>query len=466
MKKAAKPLINDTFPTTNKHSPVCFEIPYHTTPYKWVDGDIYFCEENVNQIRNAIKNNIDKDPNYPDRIAKNLYKMKDKVLATTASLVNQDLKHLSNKNLLETFAKSFEQIGLMECFMSYRGTVQLAEALEEKVKQALAKKLNSLNMLEHLDNYFLILARPLKESIMIQYKNELPKAKLLLNKSNKSSIIKNLHVKYSWMGCCMFDGKHFTKKHFEEELQSIKQPQKLLKKYKKKRQDEKNKYDNLLQELSFTKDELQKIHQLQHWIFLRTYAKDNVSKAVADTMFILKEIAKRAEIPWLDIHYLIKKEIKTIFSLHPKELRSIIEKRKKRWGALVEDYKVTFFAEDLSAIEEKESLDQTDNLQGQIAAKGHVKGPVVLMNNASEIEKVKHGSILVTPMTTTDYTPILSKLKGLITDEGGITCHAAIVSRELNIPCIIGTRHATKLLKDGDNIILDANKGLVTILNN
>lgn len=64
-------------------------------------------------------------------------------------------------------------------------------------------------------------------------------------------------------------------------------------------------------------------------------------------------------------------------------------------------------------------------------------------------------------MTTTNFVPVLSKVSAIVTDEGGITCHAAIVSREMDIPCIIGTRIATKAFKSGDLLEVDANKGII-----
>lgn len=74
------------------------------------------------------------------------------------------------------------------------------------------------------------------------------------------------------------------------------------------------------------------------------------------------------------------------------------------------------------------------------------------------------GDILVTGMTTPDFLSAIRKSAGFVTDEGGITCHAAIVSRELKKPCIIGTKIATQILKDGDLVEVDANKGIVKIL--
>jgi len=68
-------------------------------------------------------------------------------------------------------------------------------------------------------------------------------------------------------------------------------------------------------------------------------------------------------------------------------------------------------------------------------------------------------------MTKPSITPYLSKVRGIITNDGGALCHASIISREMNIPCVIGTVHATEFLKDGDEVVLDANSGIIKKLN-
>ncbi|MFH1107037.1 MAG: phosphoenolpyruvate synthase [Candidatus Micrarchaeota archaeon] len=100
-------------------------------------------------------------------------------------------------------------------------------------------------------------------------------------------------------------------------------------------------------------------------------------------------------------------------------------------------------------------------LHGIRASPGIAWGPVKVMKDMSEITKVYAGDILVTRMTTPDFVPAMKKASGIVTDEGGATCHASIVSRELGIPCVVGTREATKKLKDGDIITVDAFRGVV-----
>jgi pyruvate,water dikinase len=94
---------------------------------------------------------------------------------------------------------------------------------------------------------------------------------------------------------------------------------------------------------------------------------------------------------------------------------------------------------------------------------GYAKGKIKVIKSSKDFNQFKQGNILVTSMTVPDYVPLMKKSAAIITDEGGISCHASIISRELKIPCIIGTKIATKIFKDGDLVEVDANKGIVII---
>ncbi len=100
-------------------------------------------------------------------------------------------------------------------------------------------------------------------------------------------------------------------------------------------------------------------------------------------------------------------------------------------------------------------------LQGSPASPGVASGPVKRIGNISDFSKLAKGDILVTEMTTPDMVPVMKRAAAIVTDTGGLTSHAAIVSRELGIPCIVGTREATKKLKDGDVVTVDATSGKV-----
>jgi len=98
-------------------------------------------------------------------------------------------------------------------------------------------------------------------------------------------------------------------------------------------------------------------------------------------------------------------------------------------------------------------------LQGQGAAPGIASGNVVIIRDVRDIGKVKEGDILVTRMTNPDMVPAMRKVAAIITDEGGMTCHAAIVSRELGTPAVVGTKNATNLLNNGQLVTVDGEKG-------
>lgn len=104
-------------------------------------------------------------------------------------------------------------------------------------------------------------------------------------------------------------------------------------------------------------------------------------------------------------------------------------------------------------------------IKGMPTYQGRVQGKVrIILDPSAEGKKFKEGMVLVASMTTPDFVALIKRAKAIVTDEGGLLCHAAIVSREFKKPCIIGTKIATQVLKDGDLVEVDANKGLVKIL--
>ena len=98
-------------------------------------------------------------------------------------------------------------------------------------------------------------------------------------------------------------------------------------------------------------------------------------------------------------------------------------------------------------------------IKGQGAAPGTASGKVVIIRDVRDTGKVKEGDILVTKMTNPDMVPAMRKVAAIVTDEGGMTCHAAIVSRELGTPAVVGTKNATNVLKNDQVVTVDGEKG-------
>ena len=92
---------------------------------------------------------------------------------------------------------------------------------------------------------------------------------------------------------------------------------------------------------------------------------------------------------------------------------------------------------------------------------GTIQGPACVVIDRDNLLKLKEGDILVTPMTDPEFISVAHLISGLITDRGGLLCHAAILARELNLPCIVGCKNATQQIKDGEWIQLDSRTGIV-----
>jgi pyruvate, water dikinase len=122
------------------------------------------------------------------------------------------------------------------------------------------------------------------------------------------------------------------------------------------------------------------------------------------------------------------------------------------------------FEKFVNQIKKDASKNIIDNFSGLTASVGKVIGKVRVIMKSSQFNKFKKGEILITSMTTPDFVPAMKKALAVVTDEGGLTCHAAIISRELNVPCIVGTKIATEVLKDGDLVEVNANHGIIRII--
>jgi pyruvate, water dikinase len=114
------------------------------------------------------------------------------------------------------------------------------------------------------------------------------------------------------------------------------------------------------------------------------------------------------------------------------------------------------------SLAEPESERGAELVRGLGAAPGIASGPVRVIAMLADADRLAEDEVLVTHMTAPDWVPLMRKAAAIVTDSGGMTCHAAIVSRELGIPCVVGTAEATKVLRDGELVTVDAGEGAVT----
>ncbi|MDB5204652.1 MAG: hypothetical protein JWP09_680 [Candidatus Taylorbacteria bacterium] len=204
-----------------------------------------------------------------------------------------------------------------------------------------------------------------------------------------------------------------------------------------------------------------------------THLQDNRKDRVLrmNTLFyeLIEEVAERKAIESHLIFYFTPREVISLFEGEKIDM-DVIEKRSKE-GVLSIFANGTYFTID-AELYKKLSWDKNffkdegnvTEIKGSVAFRGIVRGVVEVLRTVEDIKKFKSGSILVANQTTPEFVPAMKKAAAIITDQGGITCHAAIISRELKLPAVIGTKIATKVLKDGDVVEVDANTGVVKII--
>jgi phosphohistidine swiveling domain-containing protein len=180
---------------------------------------------------------------------------------------------------------------------------------------------------------------------------------------------------------------------------------------------------------------------------------------------LLAEISNRLKLTRHQVQFMLMDEVKdALINNKPISKKELAERLKECVMYTERGFEKIYTGKMLKKITAgiKREIDQSlKEISGQTAQPGYAKGIVKLIFRAKDIHKMNKGDILVSIATDPDVVPAMKLAGAIVTEQGGITSHAAIVSRELGIPCIIGTKIATKIFKDGDMVEVDANKGIV-----
>jgi len=292
---------------------------------------------------------------------------------------------------------------------------------------------------------FDILSTPLYESF--HKRRHLDFIKLKNKKISRSLFLK----KWEWSNMALFYFVPVDKAFIDTNLKEIKNPRVELQKIDKKTKKDRANFYRLYNKLP--KDLKQQADLMQELIAIRDYRYEMFIKGAYYAKGLLVEIAKNLGVDYDGIINMSPPEV--LLAKIPSDLNL----RKK--GFSVVKNKI-YTGNDLSKIWDIFNKKQLkDEAKGSPANGGLVQGQVKIIKNNSELNKLKQGDILVCEMTTPDYLAVVKKAAAIVTNLGGMTCHAAIISREFGIPAIVGTGNATLVFKDGDLVEVDANRGII-----
>jgi phosphoenolpyruvate synthase/pyruvate phosphate dikinase len=224
----------------------------------------------------------------------------------------------------------------------------------------------------------------------------------------------------------------------------------------------------LIKKLNLTKDIQRFFSAWGDFMVTKTYRRYAQLFALYKTTFILEEIADRVGVKLKELRFMKSSEIKA--ALFDGLIDKAEVKRRVEFCVYYTAKDTELFYSGAAAktitekyIQKHEEV-ETSELKGQCGCRGQARGRVRIVNVISDMKKMAEGDILVSISTQPDLVPAMKKAAAFVTDQGGVTSHAAIVAREMRKPCVIATKIATKALHDGDLVEVDADKGIVKVI--
>ncbi|MEK6920746.1 MAG: PEP-utilizing enzyme, partial [Nanoarchaeota archaeon] len=299
-------------------------------------------------------------------------------------------------------------------------------------------------------------------------------SKLVTKKLNEK--IKEHQQQFAHLGYYFFQGKAYRyediEKRFQEHLSLSEIDVNNLEDNITKQENNEEETKKVIIHLHLDNETVHNIQILKRWAALSNYVDETYSYSVHNFIKLWLEIAKRLNLSWDELFSLREKEIIQALQnehMYP-DLKQTAAERYKDHALILDGKDVCILVgkalEEYRNTQEKEQeiLANITEIKGQIASSGVASGKVRIILTNQDVTNFKRGEILVSVATNPTYMPAMEKATAILTDEGGLLSHAAVVSRELHVPCIVGTKFATRVLKDNDLVEVDATKGIITIL--
>jgi len=284
-------------------------------------------------------------------------------------------------------------------------------------------------------------------------------------------LICNHIANFSFTATAFYLGKPLDKKAVLERIKMCLEDfsEEENRKKEKDREKESLSRKNILTKLDIypeVKERLQIACELLYW---KNQRLDILFKSDFLINPLLQTLATLMGISFMQLVHLRYKEIINWFDTKELPNKEDINKRIKSYSLYLKAGKITLLTDrskylHLASEQSNQAIQFKKMIKGTVARRGKVTGQVRLVFFSEDIIRVKKGEILVTTMTRPDMIVGMEKAAAFVTDQGGMLSHAAIIAREMGKPCIVGTKIATHILKDGDLVEVDAEKGIVKLL--
>ena len=436
--------------------------------------EYYHDEDELQDLTKRMFKVACKDFKTFDKYSKQIFKWMQEFIDFNNKLNLQQLAKLSNKQLVVRYKKWYKkylywQTGIYFYFV-------LEPILTDIFQTSLEKYLNKNKLVEKISKYNEIIMSP--EAMNAVALDQLMALETVINIKNnpdqKKNFIQIYWKNFLWIPCYDVKDDEYQLSHFEEIVNKLFKLdiKELVRKYDSLNNEFGGRRTSFLKLLNSIKDKrLAELTKIMHWL---VYYKDHRDDKRREASFAAKKfmsfLANKFDLTLEEINYLTPPELMNLLKgkgvINKKEIKARIP---VNYVLLSTPGKIEFFSgekikEILYEQMPKNNVIQEKIVKGTVGSKGYAKGKVVIVRHSVALSKVKDGDVLVAVTTHPEYVSAMKKAAAIVTDEGGITSHAAIVAREMKKPCIVGTKNVTQILQDGDLVEVDAEKGIIRIL--
>ena len=397
--------------------------------------------------RKKLWNTVLADPKFVLDGLQEAYREWDEALIKLRILASRELGDKSPKELLEQYNSYVE---IVSPFSKY---IFVPLIIDDQLNKSIFALLSD----KELDIVF----EPLRKSYSVREQLSLLKLCLKKNSPDFNHQLEKHIETFSFLKNKGMFFDFYDRDYYLNKINQINDAQSQLDKLELEHNNHLSKFNSIINQFE-DKNELL-IQITNEAIFFRTWRSEILEHSSWYLKDIVKEIEKRTG---CNIAYLTPEEVGQLL-LEKRDFKDEIEKRKQALVMMTFGEKIHVLSGDeaiefdktLLAVNLKES-----NLKGQPAFKGVVKGKAVVVASTEDFHKIKHGEVLIAHTTTPEIVPFLKDIKAIVTEEGGILSHPAVISREMKVPCIIGVAGCTEAIKDSQLVEVDADKGVVNIL--
>lgn len=455
--------------------------------YRGYHQQFYYGEKDCHDFAKHLLSKLKSEPAWGDAINENIVQHSDALVHHSKTIQGTHLKNASNAELWQHYDRHVQlHTELYEWGWLPNAVDMFFPELTNHLKAILRSHAENE---EQVNTWFVCLTTSEKETIASQEHKDLVRLALeIRNDERMTQIFQNgtahamqhtpeelkkqfrtLHEKYKHLKF-MYHGRAGRLEDVYFALEALLNDKKDLAE-ELKRIENLSRNANAAKEKLFTELNLPSKHKhlfdvFAEFMYTKWYRRNAQIMALYHFEPLLLEIGQRLGLTLQHVRTLLWPEVKAGLLEKKYIIPEEIDSRFSYYAYYVEKGReAIFLGNRAEALEKKaKTLDVDQNLQelfGQTACLGKAVGTVRIVLGPKDLSKMKKGDVLVAIATDPDVVPGMKIASAIVTEQGGVTSHAAIVSRELGVPCVIGTKIATKWLKNGDRVEVDATKGIV-----